>query len=177
MLCTQAGPDGAYRQMYGGGGGPSHRQGSYGGGGGGGQRGRPGGLQVLGKVRQKPLAAKPVALPSMRRENKGVDPRVAIVPTGGGGWGTKTKIVLGAPPPKDTPKEPEPTPEPAPAKPTTPKTWGRGSRDNSASTTPNNHQFPTLGQETQPQQREYTLARLLDGPRCSYQQLLETNVQ
>ena len=147
--------------MYGGGGGPSHRQGSYGGGGGGGggggHRGRPGGLQVLGRVRPKPLAAKPVALPSMRRENKGVDPRVAIVPTGGGGWGSKTKTVLGAPPPKsDVPKEPEPAPEPAPAKPTTPKTWGRSSRENSGPSTPNNHQFPTLGQEAQPQQRAYT---------------------
>lgn len=47
--------------------------------------GSRGGMQVLGKVRRP----KPVALPSLRAENQGLDPNVKIVPKGGAGWGAK----------------------------------------------------------------------------------------
>ncbi|KNC98956.1 hypothetical protein, variant [Spizellomyces punctatus DAOM BR117] len=54
------------------------------------------GLQVLGSTRprlQSSLVAapKPVDLPSLRKENAGLDPTVSLVPSGGSGWAVRNK--------------------------------------------------------------------------------------
>ena len=46
------------------------------------------GLQSLGKVAASRRMPPPANLPSLKSENLGNDPTVALVPSGGGGWGS-----------------------------------------------------------------------------------------
>jgi hypothetical protein len=50
--------------------------------------GRGGRGKTAGPVRLN--APKPLSLPSLKKENRGFDPTVAVVPTGSAGWGQPT---------------------------------------------------------------------------------------
>eukprot|EP00053_Salpingoeca_punica_P019073 m.190359 g.190359 ORF g.190359 m.190359 type:complete len:1117 (-) comp17562_c2_seq6:44-3394(-) len=119
-----------------------------------------GGLQSLGKVASaKRAAPKPVALPSMRAENLGLDPTVKIVPDGG--WGVKRKdagddaaAAAAASAGSTT------TPEAGTSPKTAPKTWSRPSDQPPPASAArpkalNDNAFPSLGQEPTEQQQQH----------------------
>lgn len=105
------------------------------------------GMQVLGRVGQMRRAApKPVTLPSMRAENSGLDPTVAIVPLGSTGWGSgAAKKPLGVA--EEEPEVEAPPPEvESSSKASPPKTWAKPV-ELSAGRHSTDLQFPTLGTE------------------------------
>ena len=65
------------------------------------------GLQTLGKIGQTRRLPPPANLPSLKKENLGNDPRIALVPTGSQGWGAKEKqqYQSGKPPPQQGPPQ------------------------------------------------------------------------
>eukprot|EP00036_Acanthoecidae_sp_10tr_P017527 CAMPEP_0206301814 /NCGR_PEP_ID=MMETSP0106_2-20121207/8406_1 /ASSEMBLY_ACC=CAM_ASM_000206 /TAXON_ID=81532 /ORGANISM="Acanthoeca-like sp., Strain 10tr" /LENGTH=1431 /DNA_ID=CAMNT_0053732571 /DNA_START=85 /DNA_END=4381 /DNA_ORIENTATION=- len=115
---------------------------------------RGGGLgHTLGKAGSRKPIPKPVALPSIRKENFGLDPSVNLIAaSGGSGWANpKGKTSLGGSPLASR-KESVPTtttPQPTPPKPSPPKTWKVPTSSPKLKSKPRlDPQFPSLGQES-----------------------------
>ncbi|XP_069497352.1 protein PRRC2C isoform X3 [Ambystoma mexicanum] len=84
------------------------------------------GLQSLGKVAVSRRMPPPANLPSIKKEHKGNDPNVSIVPKDGSGWASKQDQPEEETPP-EAPPSPPPPPKPLipvpPEVPTVPKSW------------------------------------------------------
>ncbi|KAJ3292637.1 DRAP deaminase [Borealophlyctis nickersoniae] len=115
-----------------------------------------GGMQTLGSTRprmQSSLVAapRPVDLPSLRRENAGLDPSVALVPPGGGGWGTHLDGANKGRADGGTKAADGPDGGDADAK-RAPRTWGTGRiSGNPATSSPD---FPTAAEAMRSQKAE-----------------------
>lgn len=83
------------------------------------------GLQSLGKVAVSRRMPPPANLPSIKKEHKGNDPNVSIVPRDGSGWASKQdqpeeETLTEAPPSPPSPPPPPPPSPPPPPKPLLP---------------------------------------------------------
>lgn len=102
----------------------------------------------MGKLRRAP---KPVTLPSMRAENSGLDPNVALVPPGGNGWG-KGLLASSSPTPPVEPAAPEETQLPSAA----PRGWSRSSLESPQKPVNVDKAFPELGADESSAARKLT---------------------